>query len=151
MYKTSGAGDVNLSGYNNKKFTTDFPQWVDKITPVACSILFQLGTASITCIKNTHKDHTTTNRNLYGCILIIDKSHNQWYMQFPFPETIEEGTTIDFSEHVIATHTMHIYYTTESIKTTGTENTDWKELYDGCYLFKDVTLFENKPKFVCNK
>lgn len=113
MYKTSGAGDVNLSGYNNKKFTTDFPQWVDKITPVECSITFDVyygtGTQTTTdngkkliCTANTHKDHipSSNNRTIFGYLYVGDTDGEQGYMQFAFSEWINVGNIIDLSSYV---------------------------------------------------
>lgn len=158
IYKTSGSGDINMSDFNNKKFSTDFPQWVSKITPVKCMINFLVGGTGLTCLMNTHRDHNITSKNLYGCLAVTDKSNVTWYMHFSFSEQIEPGVYLNFSEYVNALHTLSSYYITEPItiddlKTKGQENINWIVLDsdNGLCLFKDLTLFENKPKFVCNK
>ena len=147
MFSVSGAGKVNLTGYNNKKFTTSFPVWVDKFI---CSIKFTISTINnglplkIKCIENTHAQHTTKSDTIYGCLGCTDKDNKSWYMEFAFKENISVGTEIDLSEYLNYIEGVHSYYNTRSITLSGASSSDFKVIGNDYTLFKDINLFNSE-------
>ena len=137
MFSSSGAGSVDLTGYDNKKFTTSFPAWVNNFI---CSIKFNITSyPKIKCIENTHVQHTTTSNTIYGCFpVVIDKNDKSWSMQFAFKENISVGTEIDFSSHINAIkNANYSYYNTQAIILNNAE--------DFIYLGGDLCLYKDKP------
>ena len=142
MFLLSGAGSVDLTGYDNKKFTTSFPTWVEKFI---CSIKFDILNVNslpqkIKCIKNTHTQHTTNSNTIYGCLSCQDKEYKSWIMQFAFKEDISVGTEIDLSQYLYYISGVFSYYNTSPADTTGEEI---KVINDSYILFKSITPFNS--------
>ena len=148
MFSSSGAGNVDLTGYNNKKFTTSFPAWVDNIT---CIIQFNIVNVDgirqrIECVKNTHIQHTTKSDIIYGCLAVLDKNNKSWWMQFAFKENISVGTEIDLSQYVKYIEGVCEYYNTSSAPTNGVYDKDFKVLNSNHILFKSIDPFNSMHK-----
>lgn len=111
MFSSSGAGNVNLTGYNNKKFTTSFPAWRSK-TPTGGYISFGITADRITfdkvfvyCTANTHKDYlhsqSTNYRYLFKYVYGVDREDKKdCLVQFGFFETVQPDDRIDISDAV---------------------------------------------------
>ena len=145
MFSSSGAGNVDLTGYNNKKFTTSFPAWVDKFI---CSIEFDMIIVNghhkkIKCTKNTHAQHTTKSNTIYGCLHCQDNDGIGWYMQFAFKEDISVGTEIDLSQYVYVIDYIGVYYNTWPADITGVSANDFKYLNGNYTLFKTIKPFDS--------
>lgn len=111
MFSSSGAGNVDLTGYNNKKFTTNFPAWRSK-TPTGGYISFGItqegengigslnfDKVSVYCTANTHNSQSTNFLFKYVCgVDRVDKKN--CFVEFGFPENVEKNYTIDISEAV---------------------------------------------------
>lgn len=113
MFSSSGAGSVDLTGYDNKKFTTSFPAWRSK-TPTGGLIRFgitldkQVGDdmifneVSVYCVKNTHINYSHGNNYLFKYVYGVDREDKkECLVQFGCPETAEENTyRVDISDAV---------------------------------------------------
>ena len=149
MFSSSGAGNVDLTGYNNKKFSTSFPAWVDNFT---CNIQFDMINVNgipqkIKCVKNTHTQHTTTSNTIYGCLKCLDKDNKSWFMEFAFKEGIRVGTEIDLSIFVNYIKVCYGHYNTKPANTTGVDGEDFKILFNNKYtLFKTIEPFNSMHK-----
>ena len=113
MFSSSGARNVDLTGYNNKKFTTNFPAWSK--TPTGGYISFgitQVGPVdihstvfdkvSVYCTANTHNSQSTTINYLFKYVCGVDREDKKdCLVQFGCPENAEETNyRVDISEAV---------------------------------------------------
>ena len=113
MFSSSGAGSVDLTGYDNKKFTTSFPAWRSK-TPTGGYISFgitldkQVGhdmifnEVSVYCTANTHINYPHGNNYLFKYVYGVDREDKkECLVEFGCPETAEENTyRVDISSAV---------------------------------------------------
>ena len=145
MFSSSGAGSVDLTGYDNKKFTTSFPTWVEKFI---CSIKFDIlnvnsSPLKIKCVENTHTQHATKSDTIYGCLNCSDKNDKSWVMQFAFKENISVGTEIDLSKYVNHISGVFDYYNTMPADTTGE---DIEVINNSYILFRRIAPFMSMHK-----
>ena len=142
MFSSSDAGKVDLTGYDNKKFATSFPVWVDKFI---CTIKFDVLTINmlplkLKCVENSHTQHTTKSDTIYGCLYCQDKEYESWYMQFAFKENISVGTEIDLSGYLNYIASVYSYYNTRPATFYG----DYKVINNSYTLFKDINDFNSE-------
>ena len=109
MFSSSGAGNVDLTGYNNKKFTTSFPAWRSK-TPTGGYISFGItqegqndgynfDKVSVYCSANTHNSQSTNY--LFKYVHGVDREDKKpCFVEFGFPENVKINHTINISEAV---------------------------------------------------
>lgn len=114
MFSLSGAGNVNLTGYDNKKFTTSFPAWRSNV-PTGGYISFGItlegqhdhnfvfDKVSVYCTGNTHKDylHSQSTNFLFKYVHGVDREDKkECLVQFGFIESVEKDYRIDISDAV---------------------------------------------------
>lgn len=102
MFSSSGAGNVDLTGYNNKKFTTSFPAWRSK-TPTGGHIAFGItqdgpndgyiyDKVTVYCMENTHKNYlnSPSYNYLFKYVYGVDRvDKKKCYVQFGFIESVK--------------------------------------------------------------
>lgn len=167
MFSSSGAGNVDLTGYDNKKFTTSFPAW-RSMTPTGGYISFgitpegQTGKntfdkVSVYCTNNTHKDylHSQSTNFLFKYVRGTDREDKkECFVQFGFIESVEINHRIDISDAVSDAGSFWYKNGFNSIfgkslspdicKKTGT---DYRITSNGLFIIKD-----DKPlTLLCNE
>lgn len=167
MFSSSGAGNVDLTGYYNKKFSTSFPAWVDK-TPTGGYISFgitldgQTGSntsyfdkVSVYCTGNTHNNHSPGTNYLFKYVYGIDREDKkECLVQFGFIESVEINHKIDISYAVCFASSFWFENDFRSIfgksvtpdicRETGT---DYRITSNGLFIIKDdkpITLLCNE-------
>lgn len=174
MFSLSGAGNVDLTGYNNKKFTTSFPAWRSK-TPTGGYISFGItqegqndgyifDKVSVYCIQNTHKNYlnSPSYNYLFKYVYGVDRvDKKKCYVEFGFPESVkgyienvEEYYRTDISKAVCSASGFWHWngfssifeksLTPEICEKTGT---DYRITSNGLFIIKD-----DKPiKMLCDE
>ena len=113
MFSSSGAGKVDLTGYDNKKFATSFPAWMSK-PPTGGYISFgitqdeQVGHSpifnkvSVYCTENTHINYPHSTNFLFKYAHGVDREDKkECLVEFWCPETAEKDKYIvDISDAV---------------------------------------------------
>ena len=161
MFSSSGAGNVDLTGYNNKKFSTSFPAWRSK-TPTGGYISFGITQEGqdenhsmifdkvyVYCTENTHKDYlhsqTTNYNNLFKYAHGVDREDKKdCWVQFRFFESVDKNHRIDISNAVCSAsgfwfkNGFHSIFgksvTPDICEETGT---DYRITSNGLFIIKD--------------
>lgn len=102
MFSSSGAGNVDLTGYDNKKFTTSFPAWRSK-TPTGGYISFGIkqdepvgdsyiyDKVTVYCTENTHINYPHGTNYLFKYAHGVDREDGKaCFVQFGCPETAKK-------------------------------------------------------------
>lgn len=166
MFLSSGAGNVDLTGYDNKKFTTSFPAWRSK-APTGGYISFGItldgqqghnnvfDKVTVYCTENTHKNFSPGNNYLFKYVYGVDREDNkECLVQFVFSEIVNKGYRIDISDAVYDASSFWYENGFNSIfgksvtpdicKKTGT---DYRISTKGFFIIKD-----NKPiRMLCDE
>ena len=156
MFSLSGAGKVDLTGYDNKKFATSFPVWRSK-TPTGGYIAFGItlegenginnfDKVSVYCTANTHINYPYGTNYLFKYVHGIDREDRKaCYVQFVCPEMAEKDKyRVDISVAVYNANSFWSYNGFKSIfgtsltpdicKKTGT---DYRITSNGLFIIKD--------------
>lgn len=166
MFSSSGAGNVDLTGYDNKKFTTSFPAWRSK-TPTGGHIAFgvtqegenginNFDKVSVYCNENTHKNFSQGTNYLFKYAYGVDREDNKnCLVQFGLPEDADTSYSVDISEAVRTASGFWSYngfnsifgraVTPEICKKTGTPYRITKE--KKLFIIKD----NNPLTWLCNE
>lgn len=165
MFSSSGAGNVDLTGYDNKKFSTSFPAWRNKIpTPptggyISFGITQEGGNGrdnfdkvSVYCTANTHNSQSTNF--LFKYVYGVDREDKKpCFVEIGFPENVKKNHTIDISEAVCKAGSFWFENGFKSIFKNLTPDicketaTDYRITSKGLFIIKD-----DKPlTWLCDK
>lgn len=169
MFSSSGAGKVDLTGYDNKKFATSFPEWMSK-TPTGGYISFGIAQeglndknnhyfdkVSVYCTDNTHKNylHSLSTNYLFKYVRGVDREDKKdCLVQIRFAENVEKNYIIDISDAVCSAGSFwgkdgfhSIFGKSVSKYICEETGTDYRITSNKLFIIKD-----DKPlEWLCNK
>ena len=167
MFSSSGAGKVDLTGYDNKKFATSFPAWMIK-PPTGGYISFGItqeglndknnyyfDKVSVYCTENTHINYSHGTNYLFKYVRGVDREDKKdCLVRIMFKENVEKNYIIDISDAVCrASSFWHkngfssIFGKSVSKYICEETGTDYRITSNGLFIIKD-----DKPlEWLCNK